>query len=77
MKPSMPRTVADLMAVTGLSKNSVYAAIKTGQLPGYHIGKRVVIPGEAFEAFCRGEWQPAPKPMAPIRPLIVTKGRAA
>lgn len=66
-----PRRVADLVTVTGLSRNSVYTAIRLGQLPGFFVGKRVVIPADAFDAFCRGDWQPQPRPIAPIHPLII------
>lgn len=71
------RGYRDLMRVTGLGREIVKAAIRNGQLPGYVVGRSYVVPEEAFKAFCRGEWTPQPKPMAPIRPLIVTKGKAA
>lgn len=69
-----PYTVADLMRATGLGRDSVRAALKAGTLPGYKIGKRFVIPAEAFHAFCRGEWKPQPvqivvTPISPIRTI--------
>lgn len=59
---SSPRTVADLVEATGLTENTVRAAILAGDLPGYRIGTgkhgKYVIPGAAFEAFCNGTWVP-------------------
>ncbi len=73
---SEPKSVADLMKATGLGRDSVRAAIRTGSLPGYYIpgtGDRgqYVVPGEAFDAFCRGEWVPVHRPVfsEPIRAL--------
>ena len=56
--PDTPATVADLQRVTGLGENTVREAVKLGLLPGVKVGRRIVIPREAFERFCRGEWQP-------------------
>jgi len=75
--PAAPKTVADLMTVTGLGRDTVRAAIRTGALPGYYVqsnpGNRghYVIPADAFEAFCNGTWQPQLRPIVPqpIRPL--------
>ena len=63
-----PATLADLMAVTGLSRHAVTAAIHRQELPGYVVGSRYVIPRDAFDAFCRGEWRPQPRPME-FKPL--------
>jgi hypothetical protein len=73
--PLPPKTVADLMRVTGLGDVAVRAAIRTGQLPGYYVGRgsrgQYVIPGEAFAAFCAGTWVPQLRPLftESIRPL--------
>lgn len=73
-----PKTVADLMAVCGLGRDSVRAAIRTGTLPGYFVTSdrsgrrgRYVIPGDAFEDFKHGRWLPMHRPVfsEPIRPL--------
>lgn len=61
--PDKPATVSDLVRVTGLGRDTVYAAIRSGELPGYFVGGRYVVPRAAFEAFCRGEWMPQPKPV--------------
>lgn len=61
----MPKTVRDLVAVTGLCKESIYAGIKTGEVPGYYIGGRVTVPDEAFEDFVHGRWSPKPRPLFP------------
>lgn len=55
-----PASVQDLCDATGLGENTVREAIKLGQLPGYYIGRKVVIPRELFERFCRGDWTPRP-----------------
>jgi excisionase family DNA binding protein len=62
------------MRVCGLGRETVRAAIRTGELPGYQIGKKYVVPAEAFDRFCRGDWQPAPRPLSPepIKPLPTT-----
>lgn len=61
----LPATVADMCRVTGLGENTVRAAIAAGNLPGYRIGRRIVIPRQAFIEFCAGRWQP--KPVAVIQ----------
>lgn len=67
----MPKTTRDLQQLTGLGINQVYAGIKVGELPGHYVGKRVVIPDEAFERFSRGDWVPTPRPYfrQPVKPL--------
>ncbi len=52
--------VRDLCAVTGLGKASVHKGIQRGELPGYKVDGRYVIPGPAFRAFCEGTWEPRP-----------------
>jgi hypothetical protein len=71
-----PKNVSDLMNVTGLGRDTVRAAIRTGSLPGYYVpgtGDRgqYIVPGEAFAAFCKGEWVPQHRPVftEPIRAL--------
>ncbi len=76
-----PKTVADLMTVTGLGRDSVRAAIRTGQLPGYYLGHgsrgHYVIPNEAFAAFCAGTWVPVHRPVfsEPVRPVVALHRR--
>lgn len=50
----------DLMRVTDKCRQTVCKAIREGQLPGYKVGRSYVVPADAFEAFCRGEWEPRP-----------------
>ncbi|MGI8405126.1 MAG: hypothetical protein ACR2OE_10275 [Thermomicrobiales bacterium] len=57
----MAKTVKDLIRVTGLSETNVLMGLKLGQLPGYRVGKRWTTPDEAFDRFCRGEWEPQPR----------------
>jgi excisionase family DNA binding protein len=65
----------DLMRVTGLGRDTVKAAIRSGELPGYLVGRTYVVPAEAFEAFCRGAWTPQPRPVLahPARAIVVTR----
>lgn len=60
------RTLDDLMLVTGLSRTACKAAILSGELPGYKVGKLYTIPADAFDALCAGTWQPQP------RELVIT-----
>jgi len=77
LEPTTPKTVADLMEVTGLGRDSVRAAIRTGSLPGYYVmsdGRDrgvYVIPGDAFEDFKHGRWVATHRPIftEPITPL--------
>ena len=59
------KTVADLMRVTGLGRDTVRAAIRTGELPGYKVGRQYRVPAEAFDEFCKGRWVPQPRPLSP------------
>lgn len=87
MSAPKPRAVADLVAVTGLAPDIVRAYIRAGMLPGYFCrmpgAKRgsFVIPAEAFDRFCRGEWVPAPRPVSaadvPERPTMLHRREAS
>jgi excisionase family DNA binding protein len=70
-RPHGAKFVADLMRVTGLGRDTCRAAIRTGELPGYKVGRKYVIPAEAFDRFCKVDWQPQPGPLfrEPIKPL--------
>ena len=37
----------------GISRNAAYQAARTGAIPSLRIGKRVLIPRDAFERFLR------------------------
>jgi hypothetical protein len=72
------RGVDELQRITGLGREAVKAAIRTGELPGYHVGRSYTVPEEAFIAFCKGEWVAKPHPIfaesiKPIRSPIVTR----
>jgi excisionase family DNA binding protein len=54
---------AELADALGLGEDTVKAAILSGELPGYKIGKRYVVPRDAFEAVCAGTWRPNPRPI--------------
>jgi excisionase family DNA binding protein len=53
----------DLADALGLGEDAVKAAILSGELPGYKIGKRYVVPREAYEAVCNGTWVAHPRPI--------------
>lgn len=64
--------VKHLMRVTGLGRETVKAAIRTGELPGYLVGHRYTVPEDAFRAFCEGRWVATIRPIftQEIRPLV-------
>lgn len=74
-----PKTVHDLMQVTGLGRESVKAGIRTGELPGHKVGSRYVVPHEAFTAFCEGRWTPNPRPYfrEAVKPITAIRRRAS
>jgi excisionase family DNA binding protein len=63
----------DLCRVTGKSRQTVCAAIRRGELPGYVVGRSYVVPAEAFHAFCRGEWQQTSYQPEHFAPVLVTR----
>ena len=42
-------TVAEMLKVVPLGKNSAYAAIKNGVIPSIRIGRKILIPRRALE----------------------------
>lgn len=71
-----PYTVADLCAVTGWSRPTVYRAMEAGLLPGYQSGPggKWMVPAEAFRALLSGTWEPRPRELriTPLTPLVRT-----
>lgn len=67
--------VADLMRITGKGRDTVRAAILSGELPGYKVGRSYIVPKDAFEAFCRGAWVPIPHPVLshPAKAIVHTR----
>ena len=45
----MALSVKDAARLSDLSRNSVYRAARTGQIPGVRLGKRVVVPRAVLE----------------------------
>lgn len=39
----------------GLSRTTVYEAIRTGELPSRRLGKRIVVPADALRAWLSGQ----------------------
>lgn len=50
-----PVTIDEVMRATGLSRGSVYAALRRGDLPGRKIGNRIVITRPAWERWLAGQ----------------------
>jgi len=48
--------VPEVMRRLGCCRSTVYQGVKQGDIPGFTIGRKVVIPREAFERMLRGEW---------------------
>jgi len=48
--------VTEVMRRLGCCRSTVYQGVKQGSIPGFTIGRKVVIPREAFERMLRGEW---------------------
>ncbi len=50
--------VRDLCALLGIGKQTAYDAIDAGELPGYKVSNRYVVPGPAFRDLAEGKWIP-------------------
>jgi len=52
----MPRTltIAEAAAQLGVSPAAAYAAARNGELPSLRLGKRVLVPRDAFERLLDG-----------------------
>lgn len=61
--PDPPLTAEEFARAIGKDAKSVRALIEAGMLPGYRAGRNFIVPREAFERFCRGEWVAQPKPI--------------
>jgi excisionase family DNA binding protein len=71
MTDSTPkRGYMDLVEATGLNRETVKAYIRSGQLPGYVVGRSYIVPAEAFDDFIHGRWEPRVRPVKvePIKP---------
>ena len=51
-------TPAQVEQITGLSKNTVYAALGSGALPGVRVGRRWLIGREALDRLLAGQARP-------------------
>ena len=61
MKPSTPTqretyTCAEVARRLGCSRDTVARQIKAGKFPGCQMGRRIIVPIEAYERWCRGDW---------------------
>lgn len=43
---------------SGLSRNTFYAGVNNGEIPSIRVGKRILIPNSAFQAWLDGNWPP-------------------
>lgn len=60
-------TIREFQAASGLSKPTIYKMIREGQLPGYKIGSRYVVPRPWFERWLSGDWVPADEAAPPVQ----------
>lgn len=51
-------SVEEAYPLSGLSRNTFYAGVNNGEIPSIRVGKRILIPSSAFEAWLDGNWQP-------------------
>lgn len=54
MKDKLTLTVKETAELLGISRNSAYLAIATGQLPYIKLGKRILIPRLALQELLNG-----------------------
>lgn len=74
------RAVEHLMQVTGLGRDLVRAAIRSGELPGEHVGRSYVLPKATFDRFLAGEWTPRHRPIlerVPTAPASLIRRKAS
>jgi excisionase family DNA binding protein len=53
-------TVPEVATVLGLSRTKTYEAIANGQIPSVKIGRRLLVPAAAFNAWLAGASAPSP-----------------
>lgn len=46
--------VAEIAADLGVRRAAVYQEIRAGRLAAFHIGKRILVPADAYQAFTHG-----------------------
>ena len=49
-------TVDQVAHRLGVSRDTVYRAAKRGEVPSIRVGRRLLVPADAFERLMRGEW---------------------
>ena len=52
-------TVPEAARLLRISRNSAYAAVKAGEIPSFHIGRRVLIPRHALLALVASDTRAA------------------
>jgi excisionase family DNA binding protein len=57
--PQPPYSAAEVARLLGMDPVTVRNAITAKEFPGYRVGKKFVVPREAFERWQRGDWAPA------------------
>lgn len=53
-------TPEETAAVLGVGRNTVYAALKAGQLPSLRLGRKLLIPAPKLLTMLEGEEEPTP-----------------
>lgn len=67
-------TTGEAAARLRIHESTVRRGINRGQLPGYRVGDKYVIPSIAFDRFLNGEWQPrSATPPPTTGPVLVTR----
>ena len=51
-------TVSETASLLGLSRNSAFKGVMTGEIPHIRVGKRILIPRRALEAMLEGAGKP-------------------
>lgn len=51
--PHLAHTVPAAARLLGVGRNTLYDAVKRGEIPHIRIGRRILIPTSALEAFLR------------------------
>jgi excisionase family DNA binding protein len=60
----------------GLCERSVRRGIVRGEIPGYRVGKRYLVPALAFDEYLHGRWIPQTKASAPVLSMVKTRRSA-
>lgn len=54
MAPTLTMTVDEAAALIGVSRNTLYEAIRRGEVPHLRMGRRIIIPKARFDEWLAG-----------------------